>query len=101
MPRVLRPILARFRRAAATPPRRAADRPDVRDDRGKARALADAIDRAMQMGLWEHAGRLARTAARLAPQSSRLSERLARLRLACNDPETALAIIDGCRETTA
>jgi tetratricopeptide (TPR) repeat protein len=66
-----------------------------------ARRLADAIDRAMALGLWEHADRLARTAVSLAPGYARLAEPLARLRLAQGDPETALRIIEGCRNPPA
>jgi tetratricopeptide (TPR) repeat protein len=63
--------------------------------------LAAAIDRAMALGLWEHADRLARTAASLAPGCARLAEPLARLRLAQGDPETALRVIEGCRTLPA
>jgi hypothetical protein len=71
------------------------------DTRTTARVLADAIDRAMSLGLWDHADRIARTASRLAPRSPRLTEPLARLRLAEGRPETALSIIAACQQQTA
>jgi hypothetical protein len=55
----------------------------------------------MAMGLWDHAERLARIAAPLAPGCARLAEPLARLRLAQGDPETALRVIEGCRTLPA
>jgi hypothetical protein len=69
--------------------------PQTEDLRQRARALADAIDEAMEQGHWSRAERLARSAPRLARHSARLTERLARLRLAQGDPETALNLIDG------
>jgi tetratricopeptide (TPR) repeat protein len=97
MPGILAPILRPLRRWSSTGRQEpgAASRPRL------ARRLADAIDRAMALGLWEHADRLARTAASLAPGHARLSEPLARLRLAQGDPETALQVIDGCRSLPA
>ncbi|MHC5022704.1 MAG: hypothetical protein ACYTGG_02165 [Planctomycetota bacterium] len=61
-----------------------------------ARALADALDRAIELGLHEHAERIARAAARIARHHPRLTDRLARRRLALGDPETAVALIDAC-----
>jgi hypothetical protein len=55
----------------------------------------------MALGHWDHADRLARTAASLAPGYPRLAEPLARLRLAQGDPETALRVIEGCRTLPA
>ncbi len=99
MPRILDPILARLRRKRAKPA--AESGASTAERRLNARALADAIDRAMDMGLWGHAERIARTATALAPESPRLGERLARLRLAQGDPETALSVIDGYPTRTA
>jgi tetratricopeptide (TPR) repeat protein len=76
---------------------RAATRPaDPAEERLTARALANAIERAMHLGLWSHAERIARSAAALASRSPRLAERLARLRLVAGEPEIAINIIDGC-----
>ncbi len=102
MPGILTPILGGLRRLVTTTAsrRRPAPTPAV-GPRRLARRLADAIDRAMALGLWEHADRLARTAASLAPGYARLAEPLARLRLAQGDPETALRVIDGCRTLPA
>ena len=71
--------------------------PRTAEQRRRARRLADAIDRAVAMGLWDHADRMAKTAAPLAPDCPRLVEPLARLRLAQGDPETALRLIETCR----
>jgi len=98
---ILRPILRPLRRwvstarggdhhGAVTPPQQ-----------GLARKLADAIDRAVALGLWDHADRLARTAAPHASGYPRLVEPLARLRLAQGDPETALRLIETCRTPPA
>ncbi|UCD74843.1 MAG: hypothetical protein JSV91_13780 [Phycisphaerales bacterium] len=70
-------------------------------DRTAARSMADAIDRAMELGLWEHADRLASCAARLAADHPRLTDRLARLRLAQGNAELALSLIEGCRQQPA
>jgi hypothetical protein len=61
-----------------------------------AAALAETLDRAMELGLWAHAERVAATAVRLAPQHPGLTERLARLRLARGAPEAALQLIAAC-----
>jgi len=101
MARVLAPILARLRGSTSAPSRARSHDADETNRRARAKALADAIDRAMHMGLWGQAERIARSASRIGPTSSRLTERLARLRLAQDDAEVALAIIDGCAEMTA
>src|SRR4029453_17641159 len=67
-----------------------------RDEREVARRLADTIERAMDLGLWEHAQRVAESAAQLAHRFPHLADRLARLRLAQRDPQSALNIIDSC-----
>ncbi len=51
--------------------------------------------------MWDHADRLARTAASYAPGYPRLVEPIARLRLAQGDPETALRMIETCRTPPA
>jgi hypothetical protein len=96
MPGLLTPILRIFRRPApVAPPRTAeAENTTATQHRLTDRAFADALDRAMDMGLWEHAERIAMNAERLGTKSTRLIERLARLRLARNEPDVALAIID-------
>jgi hypothetical protein len=102
MPRILTPILGSLRRLVTmTAGRRHPAPPPTMPARRLARRLADAIDRAMALGLWEHADRLARTAASMAPGYARLTEPLARLRLAQGDPERALRIIEGCRTLPA
>jgi tetratricopeptide (TPR) repeat protein len=101
MPGILTPILGGFRRWALPAARREGPPPASAPSRRLARRLADAIDRAMALGLWEHADRLARIAAPLAPDHARLAEPLARLRLAQGDPETALRVIEGCRTLPA
>ncbi len=98
---IFRPILRPLRRwisSAAGNNQHAAG--PVRQHR-LARRLADAIDRAVALGLWDHADRLASTAARLGAGHPRLAEPLARLRLAQGDPETAVRIIDTCRTPPA
>jgi len=79
------------------------NQPDAgdRSQRRLGRRLADAIDRAVALGQWDHADSLAKTAAPLAAGRARLAEPLARLRLAQGDPETALRIIDTCRTLPA
>jgi tetratricopeptide (TPR) repeat protein len=54
------------------------------------------MDRAMELGLWEHADRVSRTAGRIARLNAGLTERIARLRLIQQTPEAALALIDAC-----
>jgi hypothetical protein len=71
------------------------------DQAAIARRLCEAIDRAMELGLWEHADRIAASAMRLAPVHAKLTEQLARLRLAQGRFDAALALIDGCSTRTA
>jgi tetratricopeptide (TPR) repeat protein len=59
-----------------------------------ARQLCAAIDRGAQLGLWDHVERLAESAAKLAWFDAPLAERLARIKMAQGEPETALAILD-------
>ncbi len=98
MPSILAPIIGGLRRwvspggAPSSPPG---------PTRRNARRLAVAIDRAAAQGRFRDADRLAAHAAHLAPGHARLSESMARLRLAQGDPETALAIIDAARTTPA
>ena len=98
---ILRPILRPLRRWVSTG--RAGDRRTAvtPPQQHQARKLADAIDRAVALGHWDHADRLARTAAPLATGYPRLVEPLARLRLAQGDPETALRMIETCRTPPA
>jgi len=98
---ILRPILRPLRRWVSNA--RGADRPAAvtPPQQHLARKLADAIDRAVALGMWDHADRLARTAAPLATGYPRLVEPLARLRLAQGDPETALRLIETCRTPPA
>jgi tetratricopeptide (TPR) repeat protein len=101
MPGILTPIIGGLRRWATASGGRHRAEPRTEPARRLARRLADAIDQAMAQGQWDHADRLARTAASLAPGYARLAEPLARLRLAQGDPETALRIIEGCRNLPA
>jgi hypothetical protein len=99
MPRRRHCPLAANVRAEQHPPAAAAP-----DSGAAARRLAEAIERAIDLGLWEHAERLAVSAAKLphgGPGTSRLTECVARLRLARRQPEAALAIIESCAEPTA
>ena len=86
------PLRAERREACVTP---------VRDPRETARALAQAIDRAMERGLWEHADRIAATAMPLAHEHAVLCERMVRLRLVQDKPGAALELIDHCRQQTS
>ena len=65
------------------------------------RRLCEALDLAIQYGQIEQAERIARSAERMAHGDTRLTERLARLRLARRDAEGALHLIDRCRHTSA
>lgn len=77
----------------ALPP--AADAPvQLHADRDVVRRLCRTLDRAMALGLLEHAQRVAATAARFSGSHPRLTERLARLRLVLNDPRGAIEIIE-------
>ena len=64
---ILAPLLVGLRRRKTASSRKRADGSSGAGPRRVARRLADAIDRAMAMGLWEHADRLAEMAAKLAP----------------------------------
>ncbi len=66
-----------------------------------ARRLAEAVEQALDRGMFEQANRLAANGRRLAVHSSRLTDRLARLQLAQNKFDDALAIIDACLSCTA
>ncbi len=98
---LLRPILRPLRRWVATVKPVDRNGPQTAPQRGLARRLADVIDGAVALGLWDHADRLAKTAAAMAPDCPRLVEALARLRLAQGDPERALRMIDTCRTRPA
>ncbi len=98
---ILRPILQPLRRWISTAAEPNQHTASGIPQRRLARRFADAIDRAVALGLWDHADRLAQTAGRLAAGYPRLAEPLARLRLAQGDPETALRIIDTCRTPPA
>lgn len=100
--------IARLFHTLAAPRRRIDDRAPTsspvehgQDEHAASRRLAHALDRAMDLGLWEHAERLAQSAVRLKHVSSQLAERLARLRLVQGHAETAIAIIDSCSERSA
>lgn len=73
----------------------------ARDEREIARGLAASLDRAMQLGLWEHADRLAAGVGRLAERHPALAERLARLRLKQDNTEACLSVIDSCPARSA
>jgi hypothetical protein len=81
-------------------PRETAEGP-VRDDRAVARSLAAALDRAVELGEWELAERIASQALRIAREHPHLAERLARLRAASHQFDAALAIIDSCSDRPA
>lgn len=100
--RLLHTLAAPRRRDDHSAPTFSPERPD-RDEHAASvsRRLAHTLDRAMELGLWEHAERLAKSAVRLRNVSSQLAERLARLRLVQGRAETALAIIDSCSERPA
>jgi tetratricopeptide (TPR) repeat protein len=66
-----------------------------------ARRIAEAIDRAISLRLHEHAERLAQAGVRLMHHSPRLTERIARFRLAQGRAEAALAIVDASPWKTA
>lgn len=82
-------------------PQDAAEPTGARDDRALARQLAAALDRAVELGQWELAERIAAQSIRIAQQHPLLAERLARLRATRSDFDTALAIIDSCRSQPA
>ncbi|MHC5115010.1 MAG: hypothetical protein ACYTGP_11355 [Planctomycetota bacterium] len=68
------------------------------DHRATGDGLAEALDRAMELGLWEHAARIAKTATRLAETCPAVAERLVRLRLVEGRPDAALGLANRCRE---
>jgi len=59
-----------------------------------AQQLCAAIDRGTQLKLWNHVDRLAESASRLAWFDAPLAERLAKIKLAQGEPDTALAMLD-------
>lgn len=69
--------------------------------RQAARALAQMLDRAMQLDQWEQAQRIAVTASRLAHDHAVLAERIARLKIMQGQREEALAIMESCGESSA
>jgi hypothetical protein len=96
MGRAFGSLLGRRRRGGSAVDASSGDPPPTADElRQRARALADAIDQAMASDRWAQAERLARSAPRLVRYSSRLTEQLARLRLAQGEAETALHLVDG------
>jgi tetratricopeptide (TPR) repeat protein len=100
---MLAALIERFRRRAAVPSRDSADSSDAasRDDRRAARSLKEAIDRALNLGLWSHADRLVASASRISSAHPGLTESIARLRLAQSDAKTALSVIESCQRETA
>jgi len=60
-----------------------------------ARALSQALDRALERSQWAHADRLAESATRLASHHPMLRERIARLRLQQGQADEALSVIEG------
>jgi hypothetical protein len=79
----------------------ASDDAATEDDRAIARELAATLDRAVELGQWELADRIAGQSTRISREHPLLAERLARLRAARGDFETALNIIDACRHRPA
>lgn len=71
------------------------------DQRRVARRVSIALEQALSQQRWSRAERLATAADRLVISHSRLAESLARLRLAQDRPQAALAVIEACRSTTA
>ncbi|MCP3905372.1 MAG: hypothetical protein GY715_17225 [Planctomycetes bacterium] len=99
MRRIIARVLTRLRRHRD----RRADPvapPQTTDQPAPAHGLAETLDRAMELGLWEHAARVATTAERLATTWPAVAERLARLRLAEGRPDLALGLINRCEKTT-
>lgn len=70
------------------------------DDRALARSLADALDEAVAMGKAHQTKIIAQSASRIAHRHPQLTERLARLRLAENDADAAIHLIEACSERT-
>lgn len=75
--------------------------PPAANERSAARRFVDAIERAMQLGLWEHADRVARSGARLAGRYPMVAEAIARLRLAQHLPEESWRVIEGCQASSS
>jgi len=96
MPSILAPILRLLPGHGRSPVATGAT-----ESRLTARRIAESLDRAMTLGRWDHAERIARTALRLEEKGPQLCERLARLALARGRPEDALGIIDGSPTRTA
>ncbi|MHC4447442.1 MAG: hypothetical protein ACYSXF_06650 [Planctomycetota bacterium] len=71
------------------------------DQRRVARRVSIAMEQALNQQRCSRAERLATAADRLAIGHSRVAESLARLRLAQDRPQAALAVIEACRSTTA
>lgn len=63
--------------------------------------LSSALERAVELGVWKRAERIAESAKRLAPDHPDLSEQLARYHFARGDVKTALRTIDACHLQTA
>lgn len=66
------------------------------DERAVAQQLCRTLDRAVELGLWDHAHRVAGTAARIAQRSPQLTDRLASLALSRGEVESALSVIEAC-----
>jgi len=60
----------------------------------QAKQLCDAIDRGAELNLWDHIERLAASATKLPWFDAPLADRLARIRVAQGEPETAIAMLD-------
>lgn len=95
---IISPLARLFRRSSSAPtvPSAPPEIDDLRTGRQTARQLCITLDRAMELGLWDHAERVAKSAGRVARLHPGLTERIARLRLLQGNPEAALALIDAC-----
>ena len=71
------------------------------DQRRVARRVSIALEQALSQQRWSRAERLATAADRLVISHSRVAESLARLRLAQDRPQAALAVVEACRSRTA
>jgi tetratricopeptide (TPR) repeat protein len=60
----------------------------------QSRQFCAAIDRGAELRLWDHVDRLAQSASRLSWFDAALAERLARVKVAHGEPETALVMLD-------
>lgn len=67
------------------------------DDRALARQLAAALDRAIDLSQYELADRLSQQSMRIAREHPMLAERIARLRAARGEFDSALALIESCQ----